>query len=115
MRNLAAVCFFIAFISCKGKNDLPAGILPEKKMQEVFWDFVKADVYAFDHIRHDSTKNAAIENLKLQNSIFKLHHVTREEFYKSYTYYSNHKELMSTMIDSMLAKQQRDTSKSRLE
>ena len=111
MKYLIPAALLILLYSCKGKNDLPQGVLQPPKMQEVFWDFVRADVYISDYTKHDSTKNPAIENLRLQNSIFKLHHVTKEEFYKSYTYYSNHKDLMTTLIDSIVAKKQRDTSR----
>ena len=102
------VTFFLsAFIfSCTGKNDLPSGILKPKKMQEVFWDYIRADVYTTNFIKPDSLKIPVVENLKLQSSIFKLHHVTKEEFYNSYIYYSNHRELMTAMIDSMIVKQQ---------
>jgi hypothetical protein len=79
-----------------------------QKMEEVLWDYIRADIYANEYIKRDTNRNAVIENLQLQDKIFKLHHTTREEFYKSYTYYSNRKELMTSMIDSMVAKKQRE-------
>ena len=106
MKHLIPVVLSVLIFSCTGKNDLPSGILQPEKMQEVFWDYIRADVYTTNFIKRDSLVIPSIENLKLQNSIFKLHHITKEEFYNSYIYYSNHKELMTTMIDSMLAKQQ---------
>ena len=80
-------------------------------MQDVFWDYIRADIYAYQYIKKDSSKNAAIENLKLQDKVFRLHHTSREEFYKSYTWYSNQKELMKTMLDSMIARKNRENSK----
>ena len=97
--------------SCTGKNDLPGGILKPREMQEVFWDYIRVDVYTTEFIKKDSSKNAVLENLKLQDKLFKLHHTSREQFYQSYTWYSNHRSLMRTMIDSVVAKVQREKPK----
>ncbi len=107
MRPVLVILVTIFLVCCKGKNDLPDGIMKPEKMQKVFWDYLRADVYTTDFISKDSTKNMILENLKLQEKIFALHKTTREEFYKSYTYYSNHKELMTKMLDSMIVKHQR--------
>lgn len=102
---LLSVCLF----SCADNNGgLPEGIMKPDKMQDVFWDFIRSDVFVIEFVRIDSNHARAIENLRMQNKIFADHKITKEEFYKSYTYYSNHKELMSTMIDSMIARKQRE-------
>lgn len=103
MKNVLLIFISAMLFSCRSKNDLPAGILKPQKMQEVFWDYIRADVYTTEYLKNDSNKNVVMENLKLQEKIFKLHHTTREDFYKSYTWYSNHKELMTRMLDSMIA------------
>lgn len=105
-------CFLLLMISflfsgCKPKQATLTGILKPDKMQEVFWDYIRVDVYAHDFIKKDLTKNPVFENLKLQEKIFKQHHITKEDFYKSYTYYSNHKELMTRLMDSIISKQER--------
>jgi hypothetical protein len=108
MRN-SVLIFLLCFVgSCTGKNDRPETILKPEKMQDVFWDYIRADVYASEFIRKDSTKNLDLENARLQDKIFKQHHITREDFDKSYTWYSNHKELMTKLMDSMIARKQRE-------
>lgn len=104
---LLLTCFLV---SCSSKEDLPKGILKPEKMQDVFWDFVRADVYTTNFMVVSPATRPVIENIRMQNKIFATHHVSKDEFYKSYAYYSNHKELMTAMIDSMLAKQQRQDS-----
>ncbi|CAN5802028.1 hypothetical protein BH11BAC4_BH11BAC4_13520 [soil metagenome] len=109
MRYFTIIVLLIFIFSCKAKNDVPEGIIPPQKMQEVFWDFVRADVYVNDHLQRDSTRNLTlenltVENLKMQQSIFKQHNISKASFYKSYTYYSNHKELMTKMIDTLIAR-----------
>ena len=54
--------FIIFFISCSDKQELPSGILSPEKMELVLWDYIRADVYATDFIRQDTTKDAAVEN-----------------------------------------------------
>ncbi|MEO6489500.1 MAG: DUF4296 domain-containing protein [Ferruginibacter sp.] len=107
MKQLVIVLLSVCIFSCSRHSELPEGILKPDKMQEIFWDFIRADVYATDFIKRDSVTNPEVENLKLQEKVFKIHHTTRDQFYKSYTWYSNHKEVMTKMMDSLIAKQQR--------
>ena len=111
MRYFLLLFLSVLVFSCTGKNDIPKRILKPDKMQDVFWDYIRADIYATDYIKKDSSKNIAIENLKLQDKIFKLHHTSREAFYESYTWYSNHRELMKVMLDSMIARKQREKTR----
>ncbi len=107
MRYIILSLITVFIFSCTGKNDVPKGIMKPEKMQEVFWDYVRADVYTREYLLKDSNKDANIENLRLQEKIFTLHHTDRKTFYESFNYYSNHKELMSALIDSMVTKNQR--------
>lgn len=111
MKYLIMLSVAILLFSCKDKNDPPKGILKQDKMQDVFWDYLNADIYANEYLINDSSKNVDIENLKLQDKIFKLHLTSREEFYKSYTWYSNHQESMKLMLDSMISKKQREKTR----
>lgn len=78
-----------------------------EKMQAVYWDFLKADIFTKDFIIKDSSKNLKNENAQLQLKIFLHHGITREEFYNSYEYYLNHTSLMKEMIDTMLVRQKK--------
>ena len=89
------------------ESKLPSGILEPEKMQAVYWDYISADVFSNEFIRKDSSKNAALENKKLQEQIFRLHKISKETFYKSYDYYLNHQLLMKDMLDTMLVRQQK--------
>jgi len=108
MRYLSLVVILVAllFSSCS-KKKVPSDILMPEKMQAVYWDYIRADVFANEFVKKDSSKNIEIENARLQQAIFKLHKVTKSEFYKSYDYYLNHQLLMKEMIDTMLERQQK--------
>ncbi len=111
MKNVLLIFISGIIFSCTGKNDMPSGILAPKKMQEVFWDYIRADVYSNEFIKNDSNKNVVLENIKLQEKIFKLHNTTREDFYRSYSWYLDHKELMTIVMDSMIKGKQREINK----
>jgi hypothetical protein len=108
MKYLSIAGFMIAFllISCS-KSKVPSGILEPEKMQLVLWDYIRADVFANEFIRKDSSKNVELESARLQQQVFQLHKVTKEQFYKSYQYYLTHQLIMKEMMDTMVVRQQR--------
>jgi 3-oxoacid CoA-transferase subunit A len=86
---------------------VPKGVFVPEKMQAVYWDYIRADIYSNEMVRNDTNRNAIKENIKLQKEIFTLHKITKEEFYKSYDYYLNHPALMQEMLDTMTVRQQK--------
>jgi ABC-type antimicrobial peptide transport system ATPase subunit len=102
----AAVWMLLLIFSCS-KSKTPPGILKPEKMQAVFWDYIRADVFTNQFIKKDSAKNVELENARLQQQVFKLHNTTKETFYKSYEYYLNHQGLMKDMMDTMMVRQQK--------
>src|SRR5207248_903393 len=89
----------ILCIACAG--DLPKGVLPTEKMEAVVWDMIQADQYYHEYGLKDSLKkNVKLERLKLYERVFQMHQITREQFSKSYAYYSSHPKLMQTVFDS---------------
>ncbi|MEI9934695.1 MAG: hypothetical protein WDM71_07535 [Ferruginibacter sp.] len=63
---LIIVCSIICLAGCKNKDGVPSGILEREKMQAVLWDIMRADIFANQSIKKDSSKNVAVENAKLQ-------------------------------------------------
>jgi hypothetical protein len=107
LRKLILICSIFLF-SCGNKQAIPAGILKPAVMQKVMWDVLRADAFTFDFIKRDSTKRTEAENVKLQQQIFAIHKVSKEDFYKSYNYYKVHPDLMQPILDSMINKATRD-------
>jgi hypothetical protein len=102
MQKLIFFSIFFLLLSCN--NKLPKGILEEKKMEKVLWDILKVDTYSKNYLAKDSTKNVAIENAKMQQQIFDLHKITKDQFYKSYTYYLANSNLIKPLLDSIANK-----------
>ena len=107
LKKIALICTVFLF-SCSNKQAIPSGILKPAVMQKVMWDVLRADAFAFDFIKRDSTKKPEAENVLLQQQVFAVHRVSKEEFYKSYNYYKAHPDLMQPILDSMISKATRD-------
>ncbi|MGF2413449.1 DUF4296 domain-containing protein [Ferruginibacter sp.] len=105
--NMVLISTVILF-SCESKNAVPAGILKPAKMQTVLWDMLRADAFTYEFITKDSAKKPEAENVKLQQQIFTVHKISKDDFYKSYEFYKSHPDLMQTMLDSLINKATRD-------
>lgn len=108
MRILTGIILLSCIVGCKGNDELPAGILSKEKMQGVFWDIIQVEAYTSQHLKNDISKNASLEDAKLQQRVFAIHKINKEDFYTSYTYYSAHVELMRSLLDSITTKAERE-------
>jgi len=95
------LCFFVG---CNSPKEKTADIISPEKMKLVFWDYLRANEYAFEIIKKDKTQNDTTLNIHLQNLIFKQYKISRETFYRSYSYYTNNSNLLVPILDSMIAK-----------
>jgi hypothetical protein len=81
------------------------GIISEKEMQKILWDIIQADQFNIQFLKKDSAKEKVKEEtMKLYDEIFQIHHVSREQFKKSYQYYINHPEITKPMLDTLAAR-----------
>jgi len=110
IRCIVIISISVFFYSCK--ESTPSGIIKPKKMQEILWDVLRADALSQQLVKSDSAKSLADESVKLTKKVFLIHNISEEQFEKSYTYYTNHPDIMRTMLDSINAQQ---TRKSNLE
>ena len=92
---------FVSLLSCND-NALPKGLLPISKMKKVAWDIFQAEIFTQQYLKKDSLSNPVTSNSKLQNEIFRHHHITREIYYQSYNYYSKNPDLMKELMDSIM-------------
>jgi hypothetical protein len=93
--------FLLLLLSCNS-NGLPRGVLSRDQMESVMWDMIEADQYYHEYILRDSSKrDVRSERFKLYEQVFQIHKTTRENFDKSYAYYSAHPKLMKDIFDSL--------------
>jgi len=107
MRIFILIILITCLAGCKDKDGLPPGILKKDKMQEVFWNVVRAESFTTQFIKKNPLKNIEVENARLQLQIFADNNISKDEFYKSYKYYTTHVELMRNLLDSITSKSER--------
>jgi Domain of unknown function (DUF4296) len=73
-------------------------------MQKILWDMIQADQFAKQFIVKDSAKkNVSVETMKLYDEIFQIHHITKQEFQKSYQFYVGRPDILKIIFDSLAA------------
>jgi hypothetical protein len=108
MKNFAYIIFFLFFAACVGKNNPPSDIIQKDSMKSVMWDMIQADQYAKLFLAKDSSKiNVKEETIKLYQQVFQIHHITKNDFEKSYQYYLAHQDLYKVIFDSLAVQNMR--------
>jgi hypothetical protein len=99
---LLIICSVFILAGCKNKNKATAGIIPQKKMQAVLWDMMRADLFLADFVLNkDSGLVKTSERIKFYNKIFDIHQITKEQFSNSFSYYKTHPDLFKQIMDSL--------------
>ena len=97
---IAVVLFFTA--GCKNKNGISNSVLPQKKMQAILWDMMRADQFLADYVLNkDSSLNKTTESLKYYQQIFAIHKTNKEEFQHSFSFYKSRPVLLKAIMDSI--------------
>lgn len=81
----------LLFIACQA--ELPKGILSERRMERVLYDFHKAQSMA--DIGVIEGRSDEIQRYELQEAVFQKHHITREVFDSSMNYYCSNLERLN--------------------
>ena len=103
MRKILLIALVVSFmIGCKSKNAVPNNVLPQKKMQVILWDMMRADQFLADYVLNkDSSLNKTTESLKYYQQIFAIHKTSKEEFQYSFLFYKSHPDLLKAIMDSI--------------
>jgi hypothetical protein len=104
MNRLICLLFFCSVISCANRDSIPSGIIPKNEMQKILWDMIQADQFSKQFIVKDSSKkNISVETMKLYDEVFQIHHITKDEFQKSYQFYISRPDILKNVFDSLSA------------
>ena len=74
-------------------------------MQAVLWDMISTGEFLTAYVLNKDSVDKMAESSKLYGQALQFHHITREEFDKSYLYYRQHPALMKVILDSLSKKQ----------
>ncbi len=100
--GLLIVLLLIFTVGCKNKNGIPNSVMPQKKMQAILWDMMRADQFLTDYVLNkDSSLNKTTESLKYYQQIFAIHKTNKEEFQHSFSFYKSRPILLKAIMDSI--------------
>ena len=96
--SILAPFFFLVFVSCEHKNNLPKGVLDENQMVNIIVEVeLKQAMYKLKFANKDS-----ISYNQLITQTFKQQKTTKEQFNNSLAYYAEHPVLLKEFYDKAL-------------
>jgi hypothetical protein len=98
MRLNAGLAFILLLISCSGKQEVPGDIIQMKPMRQIVWDMLQADELSFQRKISDSTLDLKTASFHLYDTVFAIHSISREQFYKSYEFYQRNPALYKSLM-----------------
>src|SRR4051794_13335427 len=101
IKKLAVIIIIFFVGACTKKEKIPAYVLSPLKMQQILTDGFRADEMAGYYMIKDTSYNGLGKRSMMYNTIFKVHHVTKEQFKKSLQYYESHPDMLKAVLDSM--------------
>ena len=100
--GLLIICGLFIFAGCKNKNRIPARIIPQKQMQAILWDMMRADQFLGDFVlKKDSGLDKRAESINIYRQVFAIHHISKEQFGESFSFYKAHPALFKVIMDSL--------------
>ncbi len=107
MRGILMILIVVGLFACKSKP-INKNILPINTMKLVMWDILKADEWYTQTAIRDTLHKRLDENFQIYEQVYKIHHITKQQFYSSYKFYETHPDQFKTLIDSVIAVGDRD-------
>jgi len=98
MRWFISGCVFL-LLACSQAR--PKGVIEPAKMKVIIFDIIRTDEFLGNYVAKDTTKNILEERYKAYDKVFALHHITKDEFYRSYHYYAAHPDQQKLVFDSL--------------
>ena len=105
MRSFTILLCLLALTACTNPEHVPGNIIPRDSMQNILFDIMQADQYSTQYLLKDSAKiNVKSETMKLYEEVFRLHHISKTEFDRSFQFYLDHPNIATVMFDSLSAR-----------
>ena len=96
-------CSLILLFSCSTKDTkIPKEIMAIDSMKTIVWDMIHAGAYATYLKESDTTKKTSF-NTAYMAAVLKLHKISKQDFFKNFSYYQQHPALNKLLFDSINA------------
>jgi hypothetical protein len=90
--------------ACSDRTGIPKQIIPPDSMQKIMYDVITAEEYSSLYVSRDSLKHDKIKaNQDLLEDVFRIHHITRDNFKESLHFYESRPDLNKKIFDSLAA------------
>ena len=94
----------VFFAACSNRTGIPNDIIPPDSMGKIMKDVILADEYSINYLSKDSLqKDKLLANEQLLEGIFKIHHISRQNFQTSLKFYESRPDLNKKIFDSLSA------------
>lgn len=100
MRAFSGIPVLVIFIACSS-SPVPKGTIQPDKMQKIVYDLVRVDEFINNFVYKDPTINVKVKRSTMYEQVFKVHKVTRKDFYSSFKYYQQHPLVQKQLFDSL--------------
>jgi hypothetical protein len=105
-KGLVFVLIVNVFIACtSGDKKIPKDVLPVDKMKLIIWDLTQAGAYA-NYLKEKDTSTKRLNTMYMAE-VLKMHHISKEDFFKSFKFYQSDPSLNKILFDSVSAYAQR--------
>jgi hypothetical protein len=102
MRKWILLAMISMEIACSGNNRIPSDVIGKDEMQKVLWDMIQASQFSKQFLVKDTTRqNLHLATMRLYNEVLAIHHISEDEFKKSYQFYFGHPNILKVMFDSL--------------
>ncbi|MEO6188938.1 MAG: DUF4296 domain-containing protein [Ginsengibacter sp.] len=112
MKTIAILFLTVILFSCSDDSTIPHNVISSEKMSAIMWDIMRAQALAAEVARKDSSMTVEAHRGKFTKKVFQVHHVSSDEFDKSYNWYMEHPKVMKEMFDSLYSRKQRENEQS---
>ena len=101
-KKFLAIIILFFFVRCTPEDrKIPSEILPLDSMKIIVWNLIEAGDYATSLKEKDSTIKSL--DTRYLTEVLKLHHLTKDEFFKSFNFYQTHPYFNNVLFDSINA------------
>jgi len=100
---------FLVFLFTACKDTVPKNVLSPKEMQAVLNDVFRADELANIYNNKDSLYKKTDKRSELYQTVFKIHHISKEQFRESFQFYQSRPDLLKPILDSLQSQNNRLT------
>lgn len=101
----------LAVTSCSRSGRVPSDVIGREEMGNILFDIGVAEGYVETYVYKDSLKNRDSLLRSELDKVLSIHHVSREEFLRSYGFYKSRPSIFKVMVDSLQARSQREQYK----